>query len=314
MSYITNSFLKKDKNVLLFNVFIKNNKLYLIVPIGTNKSKIKIIYNSNELICSEEIQKHMNEATQIIIYDFYFDSEDTYKITISINEQTKVFMLKHEKTYKNKKLALTTLFKDDYKLNKIFYDYYKKQGIQHFYMYYNGKITDEIKKYFDKEDITLLEWDYIYEKPGMYSAHYAQPAQMHDAIYRFGKDNYEYLLFCDLDEYLHIENQKLINLVSDTSIDTFGFHNLWSNTKDFIIPDKFPNEFYVSENLCGFKNRSKCIHKMDSVVYIDIHKGSKYKSKEINLKHEKKYIMFHFSSWSRLDRKEKTYKLFNYEP
>ena len=123
MSYITNSFLKKDKNVLLFNVFIKNNKLYLIVPIGTNKSKIKIIYNSNELICSEEIQKHMNEATQIIIYDFYFDSEDTYKITISINEQTKVFMLKHEKTYKNKKLALTTLFKDDYKLNKIFYDY-----------------------------------------------------------------------------------------------------------------------------------------------------------------------------------------------
>ena len=70
-------------------------------------------------------------------------------------------------------------------------------------MYYNGKITDEIKKYYNKDDITLIEWDYIYWKSGMYSRHYAQLGQIHDAIYRFGKDRFEYMLFCDLDEYIY---------------------------------------------------------------------------------------------------------------
>ena len=227
-------------------------------------------------------------------------------------------MLKHEKTNKNKKLAITTLFKNDYEINTIFYDYYKKQGIEHFYMYYNGKITDKIKTYFDKEDITLIEWDYAYwNNNSKRSDHYAQLGQMHDAIYRFGKDKYEYMLFCDLDEYLYIKNTKLIDLVSDSDVDTFGFKNLWANTKNYIIPEKFPNEFYVDHTSLSYFNRSKCIHKMDTVLYIGIHHHRKYKSKEVGKRHKKKvlvknnYIMFHFSSWSKKDRRKPSTKLIN---
>jgi hypothetical protein len=42
----------------------------------------------------------------------------------------------------------TTLFKDDFKLIHVFYNYYLKQGIEHFYLYYNGKLTDLIIKEF----------------------------------------------------------------------------------------------------------------------------------------------------------------------
>jgi hypothetical protein len=297
-----NSFFLDEKNVLFFNIFIKNNKLYIITPLykdyNTKNSTIKISYNSTELIRLEQITKAEYEATQILIYDFNFNSnpEDIYEIKVSFNEKMKVFMLKHEKTNKNKKLALTTLFKTDYKLNAIFYDYYKNQGVEHFYMYYNGKITDEIKRYYDKEDITLIEWDYVYlNNAAAYSRHYAQLGQMHDAMYRFGKDKYEYMLFCDLDEYLYITNQKLIDLVSDTSVDTFGFRNLWANTKDNNVPESFPNEFYVAGKLQRYEDRSKCIHKMDTVVHIGIHHGTKFKSNPISLKDN--YVMFHFHSW-----------------
>ncbi len=75
-------------------------------------------------------------------------------------------------------------------------------------MYYNGKITDEIMKYYNKKDITLIEWDYIYwNDNSLEYGHHAQLGQIHDAIYRYGKDNSEYIIFCDLDEYLFDMNK-----------------------------------------------------------------------------------------------------------
>ncbi len=310
----TNSFFLDKKNVLFFNIFIKNNKLYLITPLNKNnkinKSTIKIIHNSINLNCIEQITKAQYEPTQILIYNFEYPKNEIYEIEVLFDKNSKTFNLKHIETKKNKKLALTTLFQTDYKLNTIFYDYYKNQGVEHFYMYYNGKITDEIRKYYEKEDITLIEWDYIYwNTDAAHSKHYAQLGQMHDAIYRFGKDQYEYMIFCDLDEYLYLDKKKkLIDLVSDTSVDTYGFRNLWSNTKNYKVPDKFPKEFYIADFKNKYRIRSKCIHKMDTVVHIGIHFGTKYKLKNANLKDEN--TMFHFHSWGgERTSREKTTKL-----
>lgn len=301
----TNGFYLDNRNVLFFDIFIKNNKLYLIRPLHRNewrsenniKSSIKISYNSIDLIYLDEI-KGMNDGPIIIlIYDFNFNSEDIYKITVIFDEKIKLFKLKHKKTYKNKKLALTTLFKSDYKLMNIFYDYYKKQGVEHFYMYYNGTISDDIKKYYNKEDITLMEWNYVYgNKDSVIPRHYAQPGQMHDALYRFGKEEYEYMIFCDLDEYLYIKDKKLIELVRDESVDTFGFRNLWANSKNNKVPEKFPDEFYVSDEIPGhYGHRSKAIHKTDTIINLSIHTGAKYKSSDVNIKSNN--IMFQFHSW-----------------
>ena len=295
-------FFLDSKNVLFFNIFIKNNKLYLITPLHKcdkiNKSTIKVMYNSQALNCVQQITKAKYEATQILIYNFETPKNKTYKIEVLFGTKTKTFNLKHMETKKNKKLALTTLFKTDYKLNTVFYDYYKNQGVQHFYMYYNGKITDEIRKYYSKEDITLIEWDYTYwNVDSAHSFHYAQLGQMHDAIYRFGKDNCEYMIFCDLDEYLYLgKNKRLIDLVSNTSVDTYGFRNIWANTKDHKVPARFPNEFYVAKNKHRYGDKSKCIHKMDAVAHIGIHSanGSEVK-KHLSLKDE--YTMYHFHSW-----------------
>ena len=315
-----NGYLLKNKNVLFFNIFIKNNKLYLITPLNKsntiNKSTIKIIHNSNELNCLEQITKAQYEPTQILIYNFEKPKNEIYEIEVLFDKKSKIYNLKHIETKKNKKLALTTLFQTDYKLNTIFYDYYKNQGIEHFYMYYNGKITDEIRQYYNKEDITLIEWDYTYwNTDALYSKHYAQLGQLHDAIYRFGKDQYEYMLFCDLDEYLYLgKDKKLIDLISDTSVDTYGFRNCWANTKDYEVPEKFPDEFFVAkrQDRHKYRVRSKCIHKMDTVVHIGIHFGTKFKLSNINLKNE--YSMFHFHSWGgERTSREKTPDLINLE-
>lgn len=296
------TFALDKNNVLFFNIFLKNKKLYLICPIhknyNINKSTIKISYNTIELGFLEQITKSQYEPIQILMYKFNYPLNKQYNIDVSYNGQNEIYNLKHIETEKTKKLALTTLFKTDYKLNKIFYNYYKNHGVEHFYMYYNGIITNEIKSYYNKQDITLIEWDYVYWNiDTSYSRHYAQLGQIHDAIYRFGKDNYEYMLFCDLDEYLYLpKNNKLINLINDTSIDTFRFKNVWANTYNSgLFPDKFPNSFYISKNVDII--RSKCIHKMDNVIHIGIHLGSLFK---LNcLKINSNLIMFHFHNWGK---------------
>lgn len=292
-----NSFSLEGGNVLFFNIFIKNNLIYLITPIHKTNiayNTIRIEYNNKELKLKEVIEKKEYEATQILIYDFPFDNKQKYDISVTYNEIVKHYELENSKMTKNKKLTLTTLFKTDYKLNEIFYDYYKKQGVEHFYMYYNGKINNEIKNYYNKSDITLIEWDFKYwNTNSAHSKHYAQLGQIHDAIYRFGKNNTEYMIFCDLDEYIYNEKSKLIDLIKNTSVDTFGCINIFSSTLDGSLPNQFPTEFKIGEEW-GYKKRSKCIHKMDSIIYINIHYGQKY-NKKINLNTDCK--MYHFHTW-----------------
>jgi hypothetical protein len=116
---------------------------------------------------------------------------------------------------------------------------------------------------------------------------------MHDAIYRFGKKICDYMIFCDLDEYMYAKNNKLINLLEDNKVDTFGFRNIWANTLDNKIPDIFPNKFKIGQKF-NYRIRSKCIHKMDTVEHIGVHFGTKFTNKELV---KSDYEMFHFHNW-----------------
>lgn len=290
--------LKINDLVIFFNIFLKDGELYLICPINKEtdliSKEIVIMFNNKNLKLNREIIKDKYEPTQILIYEFPINNCDSFDILVKYKQFSKNFILKNIISKKKYKLTLTTLFKTDFNLINIFYDYYKKQGVEHFYLYYNGQITDNLKKLCDRNDITLIEWNYQYwNTNAKYSRHYAQLGQMHDAIYRFGKNICDYMIFCDLDEYMRVEKKKLIDLVEDKSVDTFGFRNIWANTIDNKVPDVFPNKFKIGEKF-NYRIRSKCIHKMDTVEHIGIHFGTKFNKREL-IKSD--YDMYHFHSW-----------------
>ena len=70
-----NTFYLDEDNVLFFNIFLKNNKIYVITPLYKennyiiNKNTLHITYESTLLKCSEQTTKNRNEPTQILIYD-----------------------------------------------------------------------------------------------------------------------------------------------------------------------------------------------------------------------------------------------------
>jgi hypothetical protein len=329
-----------DNNMFLFfDIFYKDNKIYLIMPIYNNvvnPDYIHITINNNVLKLTEKYIKDEYEPILIYIYNHASHANSNIKVNVNLmNRVIKSYDLIHTHTrvhisnmsisnnyvdsnnYNNSNfLALTTLFKYDYYLFPLFYNYYKKQGVEHFYMYYNSLITPQIKKIFDKPDVTLIEWDFHYWNPPQIKyCHHAQMGQIHDALYRYGKDIYKYMIFCDLDEYLHIPSKyftdkdkykdnrekTIANFIKNNpTIDIFGFCNYWSKTIGDTIPalttTEFPQKFLSVKEPNKYLERSKNIYKVSSVNTIGIHQLG------YNFYNEKTAItdleMYHFYKWS----------------
>lgn len=294
-----NPFNITNDTLLFFDIFHKNNKVYLIQPVYSsiplNLSTLKLTSNNTELILEKVLSKISREPTQILIYTFQ-STDSTNIITVTYKSVSREYILEHIQSSVNNVLSITTLFKNDYNLINIFYDYYIKQGVTHFYMYYNGILTDVIRNKFNLPNITLIEWNYKYwnDKSCIF-AHHAQLGQIHHAIYKYGKDNNSHMIFCDLDEYMYNDNSTLKNMVVQfDSVDVFGFCNIWSNTLDNKIPDIFPTIFNIDDQY-NFSKRSKCIYKLSSISTISIHGQHILKTSLIKMLN---YKLFHFYNWS----------------
>jgi hypothetical protein len=332
-----------NSKLLFFDIIYKNNKIYLIMPIyniPANPDNIIVSINNAPIKLTESHVKDSNEPILIYIYEYNSPPNSVIKVNVSlINSMIKSYELSHIYTvikhyhnhytfgnvFKNNNnfLALTTLFKHDYYLFPLFYNYYKSQGVQHFYMYYNGNITPEISKIFNKSDVTLVEWNFHYWNPrGTKYAHHAQMGQMHHALYKYGKDVYDYMIFCDLDEYLHIPKNKFIeasmqpqpqsqpqyheNILHDfiknnSAIDVYGFCNIWANTINDTIPDnhQLPNKFLTVSTKNEYKERSKNIYKVSSINTIGVHQTC---TDYIGLNCITDLNMYHFYKWSSKNR------------
>lgn len=326
--YKPQHFIITKMRLLFFDIFYKNNKIYMIMPIynaPASPEDITLTVNNNVLHITESHIKDSNEPILIFIYEYITPPNCVVEVNVRLtNNMTKTYDLIHiytqPQTQTNKFLALTTLFKNDYYLFPLFYNYYKKQGVDHFFMYYNGIITPEIRKVFGKQDVTLIEWNFHYWNPrGAKYFHHAQMGQMHHALYKYGKDIYDYMIFCDLDEYLHIPKNKCIETIAPNNeehtnnairqfiknkpdIEIFGFCNFWSDTMNGNIPSTpyLPKKFLSVLEPVEYLERSKNIYKVSSINTFGIHQiGNGFHS---TMKHIVDLNMYHFYKWSSKNR------------
>ena len=310
-----NSFpLPKNNDVLFFDVFYKNNKINLILPIynqpySPNDIKLCVNNDTHPLVLSKKFERNGYEPTLVYVYDYFAFSKEI-KLKIEYLNITREYNVTHIICNDSlKKLGLTTLFKDDYLAFPSFYEYYKKQGVSHFYMYYNGKITPEIREIFtkDKSDVTLIDWDFRYwnfldeekevaiKKGDYLYAHHAQPGQLHHAIYRYGKDVCEYMCFCDFDEYLYIPEMKLVQFLQEyPDIDMIGFRNKWVDT--IKVEDLKTQTTLMTSEPFPYGKRSKNIYKMSSVNTIYIHFCYDYT--KTNIAGYTDFFFYHFYKWN----------------
>ena len=142
---------------LFFDIFNRNNELILICPIyenlDINYDKIIPYYNGEELYYKNIVKCNdiYEQVVVIIFQNICFEKE--INIKIKYKEIEKEFIITNLIIDKNIYfLTHTTLFKDDYEVLELFYDYYTKNGVDYFYLYYNGKIFDKLNVVGDLDD------------------------------------------------------------------------------------------------------------------------------------------------------------------
>ena len=324
--------LKKD-NYLFYDMFCRNNELILIIPLIDGRYYINMnVYYNNTILNITNIYDNISNDIVILVYNLNnYNNEDIINIIVEYNNIIKNYKLKYMNILEQKyKLTQTTLFKNDHYLLNTFIKYYEQQGIEHFYLYYNGIIdTTLFKDILLKENITLIEWNFPYIINNKYCS---QLMQLNHALYKYGKPYSKFMLFNDLDEYLYIENSKInlstlvdkynyydtivfLNNWCDTINEINNYQEFFNNYQDFYL-NGFPKTFYRSNEINKYGRRSKCIHNTTSIfAIINMHIGEFYYNYNVNTLIDINNIMFHFYLWSGTERTKnfeeyKDYRLF----
>lgn len=265
-----------DNKILFYNIININNKLILICPADICIEKVIIKYN-NKLLKHSNILGNNN----IKVITYVFNSNEKYNdIEIHYAHSYKRFNLLNIKEKQNTDhLSIATLFNSTEHFTE-FYNYYKNQGVKHFYCYSNFKIDDAIQDAVDKENVTLIEWDYKTTE--------SVESYMQDALYNYGLSNM-YIGFCDINNFLNCDNKILKTLITSDK-DVYIFHNKWTVS--------LGNETEVKVDNINFEKNSnfriKQIVKTSSVSLVSSDENI-YMKKNPSI--EKGHINYNFYKW-----------------
>lgn len=294
----------------IYDIFARNNEIVIVVE-NRNLNELKV-YMSNTLL---EKSNSINVRDTIILIFYKINVNSTKKINVSIEykNNTKEIILYHiflEEPIKY--IASTTQFKFDAYLTPLYTKYYLEQGIDHIYLYYNGKLKESNidSEMFNNINITIFEWDYPYTKNGK---QHSQLAEIHHAYFKYANIFYKYMLFNDLDEYIITEdNSRIIDYIKQNEkYDGIVFHNVWAETLNKQIPCvnnnecALPKQVYRDKNIMKYDysngQRTKCIYKSKRINgALDIHTTdtSSFINNTRNFLVNDNNIFYHFMNWS----------------
>jgi hypothetical protein len=113
-------------------------------------------------------------------------------------------------------LSVCAIFQDDAHFLKEWIEFHKIQGVSHFYLYNNNSsdnYQEALQPYLEKEEVTLVDWDYEYEDANRKSWCLVQTGAYLDCIQKYGEDT-RWLAFIDTDEFLFCpDGQPLPNFL-----------------------------------------------------------------------------------------------------
>lgn len=289
---------------IIFDIFNKNGTIIAICPLYNKTDfddlikNIKINIQGKFSNATNYYVRNSYEPILILFFDLHANNKLT-QVSVFYKNLTQTFNLLNSRFshLKSKNFSVTTLFKDDYNLIKRFYKYYKIQGVDFFYLYYNGISNDEIKEICNKEDILLIDWNFKYWNDETCDfQHHAQIGQMIHALWKYGKTMDKYIGFFDLDEYLTVENKPLAKELLELDLTAYGFCNRWAVSNPNLGEEELPVDFIYGYK-CDIPKRSKFIYKTDKISIPYIHQSE---LPDVRVKQD--YDMYHFYNWSQPDR------------
>ena len=164
----------------------------------------------------------------------------------------------------NIKVCICTLAKDENKYILEFVEHYKKYGIDKIYLYDNNDIDGErfddiLRKYIEDEFVLIKDWRGIKGTSTYYG--------IMDSCYQTYHDQYDWLIFYEIDEFLYLKNYKNIKsyLISNRFKKCESIQLNWvhmsDNNKIYYenksLAERFPE---IGKNVNRYKFTDHCIN------------------------------------------------------
>lgn len=293
------------------NIIINDSVLFGNISLCKNKIILSSIHYKIDTINPDDIIININDykIKQKTVYD-HDDYESSFTIILELEEYVNelVLNINYKKIFNyeifleqsniiDHNISAMTLFKDDYDLLKQYINYYSNLGVDLFFLYYNGILTDDIVDKIininvNNNKIYLTEWNYIYWwKYGKnLKHHHAQTMAINDSL-NILKNYSNYILYNDLDEYIVFDNKynnfkELIN--NNIDISTFIFKNRFCKMGNELIKYKdFDIKFDLNNIIKGNywdKAREKNIINAKNINVMGVHGiFHKYNDKNKNI-------------------------------
>ena len=205
----------------------------------------------------------------------------------------------------NCKLSAMTIFRDDEDLLTKWISHHHHIGVESFYLYWNGKLTDDVKdRLYSKVPNHLIDivhfigFDVPYwQTSGLNkSPHLGQTLALSDFLW-WSKDFCDYALFCDLDEFVFLhEDISLEKYDSTTFMNKFCGTFPISSYKDISDSNIFAEER-------THQDRYKSIHNVNRILLAGPHCSNKHMDDFTNI--EVSYDraeLFHVIKFNERDR------------
>jgi FkbM family methyltransferase len=353
IEYPNNFYLEKDR--YLFNdIFISGTNIIavsMIYPdIKINFNEIEIEYLDKKSNFTKINIHEIHESSVICILedsDFskYFEKNKTINIIIKYNNKKQSFILNNNHNLNKYNLTFGTHFKNDYKLVRPWIEYYSQFGVEHFYLYYNDTITEDVYNFMltlDQTKFTLVQWKYkmwlndigwenkkeavalpssvrwknsnvnLLNKNLSKNIHHSQVMAVNTIIQKY-KYSSKWIGLFDLDEYIVCND--LTNLLKEFNLNSTAvvyFLNSWAyidntTSETFNIMDLKDKKITRDLNNYKYGVRNKNIINPLNIINYGIHIPKKYinTSKIINSNH----YFLHFYKFSPKNRtKDLIYK------
>jgi hypothetical protein len=184
------------------------------------------------------------EPTRCVLFPFgpqlrrEVAKHETIQLELTYGGHSVAFSL-HREELQPSTFALATLFKDDYHWLDLTYRYYKRQGVDRFYFFYNGDISRIVDALPPYPDIVYGSWPFQYWSPGAGPTgnylHHAQTTFLTMVMQRF-HPHHEFLLLNDLDEFVQADPDKYRSLLDfltqQRSNSCWIAPNVWSKIQE----------------------------------------------------------------------------------
>lgn len=164
-------------------------------------------------------------------------------------------------------MAVATLFKNDSHKIETFCDWYRKQGVQKFFLYYNGaSLPNDIYK---ADDIEYRCWNFSYWNDCECDwRHNAQVTFLTAMVLR-NLPRYDWFGLMDLDELIYHPRYKLIDYFSSVpnECQTIMVRNHWAKKIDV--------GFEYTQEPMGWSARTKCFYRGTYSDLVGVHNPKK---------------------------------------